>query len=82
MNWIRFSQCYPDSGDDEILIYDGQEMFMGYTFKDQNGYRVASSAQYCNNKKCNYTSDTCWCDIELNDNSWWMPLPKKPDARD
>ena len=75
MKWTKFSEHFPAESDDSMLVYDGKRIFMAYVGQ-QN--KIIGAEKYCNNPKCSYSSDTCGCDIQLNDNSWWMPLPTEP----
>jgi hypothetical protein len=78
MKWTKFSEKFP-THEDEILVYDGKRMFKGCVNHTSKGYAIKSDDEYCNRTGCTYIPDNCGCDIELNDNSWWMPLPEKPD---
>ncbi len=79
MKWIKFSESFPAYSGEGILVYDGKRIFIGYVYNTLRGDRIFSDDYYCNDPECTWIYDDCCCSIQLNENCWWMSLPKAPD---
>lgn len=83
MKWTKFSEYFPATGGGDILVYDGQKMFIASVSRSFEGENIiVSNGYYCNNPKCTWIYDDCCCNFQITEDSWWMELPKKPNIKD
>ena len=79
--WIKIKDQYPVG---DILYLEGDATCIAFVQVDG---KIWPAGPYCNKRKnpndpydktkCSYIDDYCGCDLKVNLEAYWMPLPDR-----